>query len=82
MLISLTNLAAMSKIQKNIWTKVRLAGLININTKDWQNKPPYMKVVYKDAFCFLWWLGLKCLARITVDQKRWATDLERTEWTL
>ena len=28
MLISLTNLAAMRKIQKNIWTKVRLVGLI------------------------------------------------------
>ena len=46
MLISLTNLAVMHKIQKNIWTKVRLVGLININTKEWQNKPPFMKVVY------------------------------------
>ena len=46
MLISLTNLAAMRKIQKNIWTKVRLVGLININTKEWQNMPPFMKVVY------------------------------------
>ena len=46
MLIDLTNLAGMRKIQKNIWTKVRLVGLININTKEWQNKPPYMKVVY------------------------------------
>ena len=34
MLISLTNLAAMGKIQKNISTKVRLVGLININTKE------------------------------------------------
>ena len=50
MLISLTNLAAMSKIQKNIWIKLRLVGLININTKDWQNKSPYMKVVYE---CFI-----------------------------
>ena len=48
MLISLTNLAAMHKIQKNIWNKVRLVSLININTKEWQNKPPFMKVVY---FC-------------------------------
>ena len=46
MLISLTNLAAMRKIQKNIWNKVRPVSLININTKDWQNKPPFMKVVY------------------------------------
>ena len=46
MLISLTNLAAMRKIQKNIWNKVRLVSLININTKEWQNKPPFMKVVY------------------------------------
>ena len=46
MLISLTNLAVMHKIQKNIWTKVRLVGPININTKEWQNKPPFMKVVY------------------------------------
>ena len=50
MLISLTNLAAMHKIQKNIWNKVRLVSLININTKEWQNKPPFMKVVYY-AFC-------------------------------
>ena len=46
MLVSLTNLAAMHKIQKNIWNKVRLVSLININTKEWQNKPPFMKVVY------------------------------------
>ena len=46
MLISLTNLAAMRKIQKNIWTKVRLVGLIDINKKEWRNKPPFMKVVY------------------------------------
>ena len=46
MQISLTNLAAMHKILKNIWTKVRLVSLININTKEWQNKPPFMKVVY------------------------------------
>ena len=46
MLISLTNLAAMRKIQKNIWNKVRLVSLININTKEWQNKPPFMQVVY------------------------------------
>ena len=46
MLISLTNLVAMRKIQKNIWNKVRLVSLININTKEWQNKPPFMKVAY------------------------------------
>ena len=34
MLISLSNLAALDKIQKNIWTKVRLVGLINMNTKE------------------------------------------------
>lgn len=44
MLISLTNLTAMRKIQNNIWTKVRRVGLIN--TKESQNKPPFMKVVY------------------------------------
>jgi len=53
MLISLTNLAAMRKIQKNIWTKVRLVGLININTKEWRNKPPFMKVVYSGSFWML-----------------------------
>ena len=46
MLISLTKLDAMRKIQKYIWTKVRILGLININTKEWHNKPPFMKVVY------------------------------------
>ena len=46
MLISLTSLAAMRKIQKNISTKVKLVGLININTKKLQNNPPFMKVVY------------------------------------
>ena len=34
MLISLFNLAAMGKIQKNTQTKVKLVGLININTKE------------------------------------------------
>ena len=34
MLRSLSNLAAMGKIQKNILSKVRLVGLININTKE------------------------------------------------
>ena len=34
MLRSLSNLAATGKIQKNILTKVRLVGLININTKE------------------------------------------------
>jgi len=34
MLISLSNLTAMAKIQKNIETKVRQAGLININTNE------------------------------------------------
>ena len=51
MLISLTNLAAMHKIQKNVWTKVKLVGLININMKEWQNKPPFMKVVYFNVVC-------------------------------
>ena len=32
--MSLSNLAAMGKIQKNIQTKVRLASLININMKE------------------------------------------------
>jgi len=34
MLISLSNLAVMGKIQKNIQTKERPVGLININTKE------------------------------------------------
>ena len=34
MLVSLSNLAAMGKIQKDIWTKVRLVDLINKNTKE------------------------------------------------
>ena len=42
MLISLTNLAAMCKIWKNIWNKVRLESLIDTNSKEWQNKPPFM----------------------------------------
>ena len=33
-LISFSNLAAMGKIQKNICTKVRPVGLININKKE------------------------------------------------
>ena len=62
MLINLTNLAAMRKIQKNIWTKVRLIGLININTKEWRNKPPFMKVVYS----------------FTITKKpKWAQNLKR-----
>ena len=32
MLISLSNLAPISKIQKNIYAKVRPVGLINTNT--------------------------------------------------
>ena len=34
MLISLSNLAAMSKIQNNIQTKTRVVGLINLNTEE------------------------------------------------
>ena len=34
MLISLSNFAAMGKIQKNISAKMRSIGLININTKE------------------------------------------------
>ena len=34
MLISLSNFAAMGKIQKNISAKMRPIGLININTKE------------------------------------------------
>ena len=34
MLISLSNLAAMSKIQKNIQTKAMVVGLINLNTEE------------------------------------------------
>ena len=34
MQISLSNLAAMGKIQKNISTKMRPVGLINVNTKE------------------------------------------------
>lgn len=46
MIISLFNPAAMGKIQKNIKTKVRPVGLINIKTKGTPNIPPFMKVVY------------------------------------
>ena len=46
MLISLINLAVMGTIQKNVSTKVRPVGLININTKEYYYVPPFMKVVY------------------------------------
>ena len=46
MLISLINLAAMGTIQKNVLTKVRPVGLVNINTKGYYYAPPFMKVVY------------------------------------
>ena len=36
----------MGNIQKNTETKMRLVGLININRKERQNTPPFMKVVY------------------------------------
>ena len=45
MLISLSNLAIMGKIQKNICNKVKRVGLINIDTKGITNTPPFMKVV-------------------------------------
>ena len=32
--ISLSDLAVIGKIQKNIWTKTRPVGLININAKE------------------------------------------------
>ena len=42
MLISISNLSAISKIQKNTLTKMRPVGLINIlNTKEWKNMPPF-----------------------------------------
>ena len=42
MLISISNLSAISKIQKNISTKMRPVGLINIlNTKEWKNMSPF-----------------------------------------
>ena len=34
MVINLSNLTALAKIQKNIETKLRLVGLININTEE------------------------------------------------
>ena len=46
MLISLSSLAAMGKIQKNIQDKVRSVGLISIKTKEYQSKAPLMNVVY------------------------------------
>ena len=49
--MSISNLAAMNKFQKNIWSKVRLVGLINIDTKEYPNTPPFMSVVFR--FCFL-----------------------------
>ena len=48
MLISPIALTAKGKILKNIQTKVRRVGLININTKEKQNAPLFMKVVYDD----------------------------------
>ena len=48
MLISLINLAVMGTIQKNVSTKVRPVGLININTKGYYYVPPFMKVVYME----------------------------------
>lgn len=50
MVISLSNLAVMDKSQKNIWTKVRRVGLINIDTKEYPNTPPFMKEVYGFSF--------------------------------
>ena len=49
MLISPIGLTAKGKILKNIQTKVRWVGLININTKEYQNAPLFMKVVYDHA---------------------------------
>ena len=40
MLISFSSLAAMGKIQKNTYTKMRPEGLININTKEQQKITP------------------------------------------
>ena len=45
MLISLSNLAIMGKIKKNICTKVKRVGQINIDTKGITNTPPFKKVV-------------------------------------
>ena len=56
MLISLSNLAAMGKIQKNISTKVRPVGLINAITKEQQNTPLFMKVLYNKYFLLLPWI--------------------------
>ena len=49
MLISLSSLTAMDQIQKNIKTKVRPEGLININIKKWQIRR------------HLWKLSIKCM---------------------
>ena len=38
----------MGTIQKNVSTKVRPVGLININTKGYYYVPPFMKVVYTE----------------------------------
>ena len=46
MLISPISLDAMGTIQKNVSTKVRPVGLINIYTKGKYYVPPFMKVVY------------------------------------
>ena len=40
MLISLSNLTAMGKIQKNSWTKVRLVGLIKVAEHSFQVPMP------------------------------------------
>ena len=45
MLMSLSSLAPMGKLENKIYTKMRRVGLINIHRKGITNMPPFMKVV-------------------------------------
>ena len=68
MLINLKSLAAMGKIQKNTQTKVKPVGLINIYTKDWQNKPPFIKEVYKLPFLCIYGIRFQKVPTLAVWQ--------------
>ena len=50
MLLSLSSLTAMGKLQKNIYTNVRRVGIIYSYTKGITNTQPFIKVAH--YFCF------------------------------
>ena len=66
MLISLFSLAAMDKIQKNTQTKVNIVGLTNINTKESQNTPPFMKVIHEAEKLYSSKTLLICISTVTL----------------